>query len=91
MPDLDSLVPCPYSEETLAGCRHYRPRSAHGDFPEAGQCTEAFTISGTEHIRHIICRRQSAGALQPTQDEQVVSSLEPNLIGWRQQGRVLRP
>jgi hypothetical protein len=50
---------CPYSEETVAGCRYYRPISAHGDFPEAAHCAEAFVLSGADHIRHTICRRRA--------------------------------
>jgi hypothetical protein len=50
--------PCPYSEETVVGCRYYRPRSAHGDFPGAGQCADAVILSGTHHIRQTICRRE---------------------------------
>ena len=52
---------CPYSEETLAGCRYYRPISAHGDFPEAAHCAEASVVSGADHIRHTICRRRARG------------------------------
>jgi hypothetical protein len=50
---------CPYSEETVAGCRHYRPISTHGDFPEAAHCAEAAVLSGANHIRHTICRRRT--------------------------------
>lgn len=52
---------CPYSEETVAGCRHYRPISAHGDFPEAAHCAEASVLSGADHIRQTICRRRTPG------------------------------
>ena len=62
--DVDSLGLCPYSEETVAGCRHYTPVSEHGDFPGAGHCKEAFTLSGTDHIRYILCGRRSGGAAQ---------------------------
>jgi hypothetical protein len=53
---------CPYSEETVAGCRHYRPVSAHGDFPGAGHCEEASVLNGVDHIRHTICRRRMESA-----------------------------
>lgn len=59
IPDgVDALGLCPYSEETVAGCRHYLPVSEHGDFPEAGHCRDAFLISGTDHIRYTICARR---------------------------------
>jgi len=63
--DVDSLGLCPYSEETVAGCRHYRPVSAHGDFPEAGHCVDAVVISGTGHIRQTICGRGAGAAIRP--------------------------
>jgi hypothetical protein len=50
--------PCPYSEETVVGCRFYTPRSAHGDFPGAAQCADAVIISGAHHIRQTVCRRE---------------------------------
>ena len=50
---------CPYSEETVAGCRYYRPISAHGDFPEAAHCAEASVLGVDGHIRHTICRRRA--------------------------------
>lgn len=49
--------PCAYSEETLVGCRFYSPRSAHGDFPGAADCEKAFVISGSDHVRRVVCRR----------------------------------
>lgn len=53
---------CPYSEETVVGCRYYRPISAHGDFPEAAHCAEASVLGGAGHIRHTICRRRAPRA-----------------------------
>ncbi len=55
---VDALGLCPYSEETLNGCRHYHPIAEHGDFPEAGHCKDAFLISGADHIRYTICARR---------------------------------
>lgn len=55
---VDALGLCPYSEETLNGCRHYHPIAEHGDFPEAGHCRDALLISGADHIRHTICARR---------------------------------
>jgi hypothetical protein len=55
---VDALILCPYSEETLTGCRFYQPISEHGGFPEAGQCKDAFLISGADHIRSTICARR---------------------------------
>jgi hypothetical protein len=49
---------CTYSEETVMGCRYYEPMSAHGDFPDAAHCREASVISGSDHVRHTICRRR---------------------------------
>ena len=68
--DVDALGLCPYSEETVAGCRHYRPVSAHGDFPEAGQCIDAVVISGTGHIRYTICGRGAGSVVRPPGDRQ---------------------
>ncbi len=68
---------CPYSEETVAGCRHYRPLSAHGDFPEAAHCAEASVLGGAGHIRHTICRRRApwaeAAAAAPQADGERVN------------------
>ena len=68
--DVDTLGLCPYSEETVAGCRHYHPVSAHGDFPEAGHCIDAVVISGTGHIRHTICARDAGSVVRPPGDRQ---------------------
>jgi hypothetical protein len=55
----EGVVPlCPYSEETVVGCRYYRPRSAHGGFPGAGRCADAEIVSADRHIRQTICRRR---------------------------------
>lgn len=62
--DVDALELCPYSEETIAGCRYYHPLSAHGDFPDAGHCTDAFVISGTDHIRYAICGRGAGSVVR---------------------------
>ncbi len=64
--DVDELGLCPYSGETVAGCRHYQPVSAHGDFPEAGRCIDAVVISGTGHIRYTICGRGAGSVVRPT-------------------------
>jgi len=60
---------CPYSEETVMGCRHYEPVSAHGDFPEAAHCKEASVISGSDHVRHTVCRRRQGVAAIPSMDD----------------------
>ena len=67
---VDALGLCPYSEETVAGCRHYHPVSAHGDFPGAGRCIDAFVISGTDHIRYTICSRGASSVVRPLGDRQ---------------------
>jgi hypothetical protein len=69
---------CPYSEETVAGCRHYRPISAHGDFPEAAHCAKASVLSGADHIRHTICRRRTHGP-EPRQAAPQVDNERINL------------
>ncbi len=60
--DVDALGLCPYSEETVAGCRYYHPVSAHSDFPEAGHCTDAVVISGSDPIRYTICCRSATAS-----------------------------
>ena len=53
----EELTACPYSGETVAACRHYRPVSEHGDFPEAAECRDTFTVPRSEGIRQRMCRR----------------------------------
>jgi hypothetical protein len=60
---------CTYSEETVMGCRHYEPVSAHGDFPEAAHCREASVISGSDHVRHTMCRRRPGAAVHSSAGE----------------------
>ena len=54
---LDSRRPCPYSEETVTGCRHYAPVSVHGGFPGAACCHWAVNLSTHDYIRTLMCRR----------------------------------
>ena len=70
---------CTYSEETVMGCRHYEPVSAHGDFPEAAHCREASVISGSDHVRHTICRRRPGAAVSSSAGECRLAL--PGLIG----------
>jgi hypothetical protein len=49
---------CPFSDETVVGCRHYVPVSEHGDFSTAGECRFVQTLQVTEHVRQKHCRRQ---------------------------------
>ncbi|MFI5286024.1 MAG: hypothetical protein ACHQ4F_06870 [Candidatus Dormibacteria bacterium] len=60
----EALAACPYSGETVAACRHYRPVSEHGDFPKAAECRDTFTVPLSEGIRQRMCRRglREAGA-----------------------------
>ena len=53
---------CPYSEETVVGCRFYRPVSAHGDFPGAGHCEDASVLNGADHVRYTVCQRRMLSA-----------------------------
>ena len=53
----EALTACPYSGETVAACRHYQPVSEHGDFPEAAECRDTFTVPRSEGIRQRMCRR----------------------------------
>jgi hypothetical protein len=53
----EALTACPYSGETVAACRHYRPVSEHGDFPEAAECRDTFTVPLSDGIRQRMCRR----------------------------------
>ena len=77
--NVDALELCPYSEETVAGCRHYQPISAHGDFPEAGRCTDAFVISGTGHIRNTICSRRAVSIAGHRQAGEDVTGVDVHL------------
>jgi len=57
---LDELRPCPYSEETVTGCRNYLPVSQHGGFPGAAACRLAVRLPGSDYIRQTVCRRSGA-------------------------------
>ena len=57
---VDEPVFCPYSEETVAGCRHYRSKSEHGDFPDAAECEWVLVVSLSSHQRRRICGRHGA-------------------------------
>jgi hypothetical protein len=48
---------CPYSEETVAGCSHYRARSEHGDFPKAADCRDMLDVPVSSYQRRRICQR----------------------------------
>jgi hypothetical protein len=52
----DDIVLCPYSEETVTGCRNYLPVSQHGGFPGAARCRFALRLLTSEYIRHTLCR-----------------------------------
>ena len=75
----EASTACPYSGETLAACRHYRPVSEHGDFPEAAECRDTFTVLLSEGIRQRMCRRDvreaDASGLLP----EVMPPLTPGL------------
>ncbi|HVC41543.1 MAG TPA: hypothetical protein VND54_06165 [Candidatus Saccharimonadales bacterium] len=75
----DSSASCPYSEETVVGCRFYRPVSAHGDFPEAGHCADASVLTSADHIRHTICRRRMRVAAGRLLDHPTLSPAGPRL------------
>jgi hypothetical protein len=45
---------CPYSEETVVGCRFYRPVSAH--------CEDASVLNGADHVRYTVCQRRMLSA-----------------------------
>ena len=49
---------CPYSRETLAGCRLYRPRSEHGAGPDAAECAFSVATEPGPYLRTVICRRR---------------------------------
>jgi hypothetical protein len=49
---------CPYSEETVAGCRNYVPASEHGGFPGAAHCQWAMRLPTSQYIRNSLCRRR---------------------------------
>jgi hypothetical protein len=53
----EALTLCPYSGETVAACRHYRPVSEHGYFPEAAECRDTFTVPVSDRVRQRLCRR----------------------------------
>jgi hypothetical protein len=54
----DELDVCPYSEETVTGCRNYVAVSQHGGFPGAARCRHAVQLPTSEYIRHTLCRRR---------------------------------
>jgi hypothetical protein len=53
----EALTACPFSGETLAACRHYRPVSEHGDFPEAAECRDTFIVPLSDGVRQRMCER----------------------------------
>ena len=57
---VDEPVSCPYSEETVAACRHYRAKSVHGDFPDAAECQWVLVVSLSSHQPRRICGRPGA-------------------------------
>lgn len=58
----DALGSCPYSEETVTGCRYYLPVSQHGGFPGAASCRLAVKLPTSDYIHHTVCRRRIVGA-----------------------------
>ncbi|MFI5287591.1 MAG: hypothetical protein ACHQ4F_14910 [Candidatus Dormibacteria bacterium] len=60
-PPGDTQALCPYSEETMAGCRHYLPVSQHGGFPGAGHCRLAVKVPTSCYIRTMVCTRLGDG------------------------------
>ena len=68
-PDLsDALGSCPYSEETVTGCRFYLPVSQHGGFPGAARCQLAVKLPTPNYIHQSVCRRRIVGAAHPHLD-----------------------
>ena len=57
----DALGSCPYSEETMTGCRHYLPVSQHGGFPGAARCRLAMKLPTPDYIHQAVCRRRIVG------------------------------
>ena len=64
----DTLGPCPYSEETVTGCRHYIPVSQHGGSPGASRCRLAVNLPAPDYIQRSVCRRRIGGAPHPDLD-----------------------
>jgi hypothetical protein len=58
----DALGSCPYSEETVTGCRYYLPVSQHGGFPGAASCRLAVKLPTSDYIHHTVCRRRIVDA-----------------------------
>lgn len=56
VPSFDDVCLCPYSEETMTGCRNYLPVSQHGGFPGAARCQFALRLPTSEYIEHTLCR-----------------------------------
>ena len=48
---------CPYSSHTVMACRHYVPRSAHGDAADAALCKFSAVEHVGEHQVRLICHR----------------------------------
>ncbi|MBV9101846.1 MAG: hypothetical protein JOZ46_10520 [Candidatus Dormibacteraeota bacterium] len=52
---------CPFSQETVAACRFYRPLSEHSDAPGAERCRYADAVAVTNRVRRWICYREATG------------------------------
>jgi hypothetical protein len=63
------LRTCPFSDETVVGCRHYLAVSEHGDFPGAADCRFEQRLRVTEHVRRRLCQRRAPLAAPTTYDQ----------------------
>lgn len=75
---------CPYSRETVAGCRFYRPRSEHGSGPDAADCAFSVATAPGPHIRTVTCRRRrldSASERGSSAERQ--ADLHGRALAWR--------
>lgn len=58
-PESGAFGACPYSEETVAGCRFYRAAAQHGAYPGAAECRSAIAMSGPVYLRRRVCLRRT--------------------------------
>ena len=74
---------CPYSRETVAGCRFYRPRSEHGSGPDAADCALSVVTEPVPHLRMVLCRRRRLdSALQRGRSAERQADLHGRALAW---------
>jgi hypothetical protein len=54
----DTRKECPYSAETIAGCRYYEPRSHHASAPGSELCRHVVVEQRGTPVRRLRCVRE---------------------------------